>query len=107
MSNHDHFHSGICATSTTSALSGFYMVWERLAEHAPPWSLLPPLLLSFASAAGAYWSGRRIRQDMVSAQERHAQELRQSEELHRARLERVRGGRDFGEGLDAEVLAIR
>lgn len=71
--------TGHLATHSTSFLAGLTLLWNALAEHAPPWALVPPLALSLASLVGAAVSARKV-----------AQEMRHDRELHEARLKRAR-----------------
>lgn len=84
--NHD---TGHLATHSTSFLASVAMLWNGVADHAPPWALVPPLVLSAASLVGALWSARRVSLEM-----RHAQEL------HQVRLTRARLGLPEVGGLD-------
>ena len=83
-----HYHTAQFATSATSAGSALSWLTYQVAQHGPGWPLVPPILLSVASLYGAYWSGRKIREDLARGQREQAR----ADELHMAMLERIRTG---------------
>ena len=84
------YHTAQFATSATSAGSALSWLFYQVAQHGPGWPLVPPILLSVASLYGAYWSGRKMRDDIARGQLEQAR----LDELHRARLERIRTGQE-------------
>ena len=83
------YHTGHAVAHGTSFLASVALLWQAVLAHAPGWSLVPPLLLSAASLVGAFWSARKV-----------AQDLRHADELHRVRLARARLGLPECEPLD-------
>jgi hypothetical protein len=86
------YHAAQFATSATSAGSALSWSLYQVSQHGPGWSLVPPILLSAASLYGAYWSGRKMRDDLAAIQKLRDQEQARADEIHRARLDRVRAG---------------
>ena len=96
-----HYHQGTVATATTSMFAGLSMLWIAIVNHAPPWTLVPPILLSIASLVTALISFKKYLDGRRDDQARAGQRLRHAEEIHRARLAAIgANGPDF-DTLDA------
>lgn len=96
-----HYHQGTFATSTTGFFAAVSMLATGITSHAPPWSLVPALVLSIASLITAAISGRKYLDARRAEAELHAQRLRHADEAQAARLARISlYGCDF-EPLDA------
>lgn len=89
----DHGHPRVATSATFAA--GSTLVWtaQQLYLHGPSWEVVAPILAALAALVTAYWSGRKTWAGIVQDREKHAQDLRHKEEIHRARLALIREGR--------------
>lgn len=74
--------TSLFVSTTTAAGGGATWLLSELWIHGPGWALLPPLLLSAASFAGAVISGLKAREEARAMRQRTEQSLRHIETMH-------------------------
>lgn len=78
--------TSLFVSTTTAAGGGATWLLSELWIHGPGWALLPPLLLSAASFAGAVISGLKAREEARAKRLRTEQSIRHIEELHQIEM---------------------